>query len=187
MWNKSPERYKREYFEKGRRLDTEALRFGKGFADSVENGTYKESTPDLIVCDEVEYKLYEDILGVTCLSYVDTYETATNTFREYKTGRVPWTQSKVQKHGQLLFYALMLRVKTGKMPTHCYLDWIETAHSSTQDDDFWAKADKHLNITGKIVSFKREFDPRELDRLEKEILKTAEEISEAYHQFISEL
>ena len=187
MWKSSPDRYKREYFTKGRRLDTEALRFGKSFADSIENGTHKDQAPDLKVYSVVEHKIRLEINGVMILSFLDTYEPSTNLFREYKTGRVPWTKAKVQKHGQLLFYATALRAETGKMPEYCHLDWIQTKHAVAEDGDFWARAKKELVITGNIKSYEREFDERELDRMEKEILQVATEISNAYKIFISEI
>jgi len=36
IWEKSPERYKKEYFTDGSKLDTDALRFGKFIASSIE-------------------------------------------------------------------------------------------------------------------------------------------------------
>jgi len=187
MWKSSPDRYKREYFTKGRRLDTEALRFGKGFALSIEDGSYKQEVPDLEVYSEVEYEIKENIQGVNTLSFIDSYDPLLNVFREYKTGRVPWTKAKVQQHGQLLYYAVVLRKKTGKMPEYCHLDWIETEHSDGDDQDFWSRAKKKLVVTGDIKSFEREFDERELDRMEQDILKTAQQISNAYKEFIYEI
>jgi hypothetical protein len=108
-------------------------------------------------------------------------------FREYKTGKIPWTQAKVQKHDQLTFYATALKWSTGKMPEYCDLDWIETKESKTESDDFWRGSDKILNVTGRVVSFHREFDEREVERMEQLIVKCAEQISCAYKSFINEI
>lgn len=190
IWTKNPERYKREYFENAKKLDTKYLQFGKGIAKSIEDGSYKEILPDLVVYKFPEYKIEAEIQGVPVLSYVDSYydesELNPHVFREYKTGKHPWTQAKVQKHGQLLFYAVGLRAKIGTMPEYCDLDWIETAESS-DSDDFWSQADKKLELTGKMQTFRRYFDERELERMEAEIVKVATEISEAYKKFIEEI
>lgn len=188
LWRKNPTRYKREYFMRGRRLDTEALRFGKGFALSIEDGSYKETVPDLEVMDKIEYKMKLELVpGLWLLSYLDSYCPKTNEFREYKTGQHAWTKAKVQKHDQLLWYAVMLRREKGKMPERCYLDWVETKKKAEDEDDFWSQVEKRLTLTGKIKTFEREFDERELDRLEEEIIKVATEISEAYQEFIKEI
>lgn len=187
LWNKNPDRFRREYFEAGRRLDTKFLQFGKGIAKSIEDGSYKEALPELIVYPAVEYKINVEIRGVPLLSFVDSYDPGTHTFREYKTGKHPWDQSKVQKHGQLLFYAMALRALTGEMPAYCDLDWIETTEKQGENDDFWAKVDKKLSLTGKIVSFHRIFDIREIERMEDEIERAAMQISEAYQKFIKEI
>ena len=91
-WLSNPTRFRREYFEAGHKLDTKYLRFGKGIAQLVEEGKHKELLPDLVVYDKPEFEIKTDVLGVPILSYLDTYNSADNTFREYKTGKLPWTQ-----------------------------------------------------------------------------------------------
>lgn len=193
-WRSSKDRYRREYFEKGRKLDTKYLQFGKGIASAIENGTHKEMLPDLEVFSKPEYKIEVEVGGVPLLCFLDSYEPApVHEFWEYKTGKrlksgdAPWNLAKVQKHDQLLFYAVALRAQTGKMPERCRLAWIETKEESVDPEDFWSQFDKKLAVTGLVKSFEREFDERELDRMEEEIVDIAEEISEAYRAFISEL
>ena len=121
------------------------------------------------------------------LSYLDTYDSVKNVFREYKTGKLPWTKAKVVKHGQLVFYATALKHSCGKMPEYCDLDWIETKEGSVEVSDFWRENEKDINVTGRIVSFHREFDEREIEKMENLIVKVANEISEAYIKFIEEI
>jgi len=215
IWEKSPERYAQEYFVKGKKLDTPALRFGKRIAELLED--YKEIQKSLSLdehpmaiiilkekhnldditaetiakiesYDVSEHKMVTNLSGVPVLSFIDSYCPNTALFREYKTGKVPWTQAKVQRHGQLAFYAAALRAITGDYPAYCHLDWIETSdtYEPTGDleADFFNENKKELRLTGKIVSFKREFDVREIDRMEERIIKAATEISEAYKKFI---
>jgi hypothetical protein len=186
-WLHSKERFRKEYFENGEKLNTKYLRFGKGIAKMIESGTHKTLLPDLIVYECPEFEIRCDIGGVPMLSFLDSYNPVDNVFREYKTGKVAWTQSKVQKHEQLVVYATMLKQLTGKIPEYCDLDWIETKEGGLPIDDFWHENEGAINVTGKIESFHRVFDPREVERMEKLIVKTANEISEAYIKFIEEI
>lgn len=186
-WLSNPVRYRKEYFECGDKLDTKYLRFGSGIHEMIENGTYKELLPDLIVYDKHEHEIRCEVKGVPILSYIDSYNEAENVFRDTKTGKIPWTKAKVIKHRQLLFYATALKWSTGKIPEYCHLDWIETKEGSVESEDFWRSNEKQLNVTGKVVSFYRAFDEREIEKMEDLIVKVANEISEAYQEFIKEI
>lgn len=185
LWIKNPQRYRREYFEGAPKLDTKYLRFGKNMATMVEEGTYKDILPGLVVYPVTELEIHTTIAGVPILAYIDNYHPEWNVFREDKTGKIPWTESRVQKHEQLVFYAAALKSFKGTMPEYCHLDWIETV----EDDgsDFWSIVEKKVMLTGVVLSFKRVFDAREVDRMEKLVLKSAQEISRAYKEFINEI
>lgn len=187
VWLHNKERFRREYFENSDKLDTKYLRFGKGIAKMIEEGQHKVLLPDLIVYECPEYEIRCEIEGVPMLSYLDSYDPTNNVFREVKTGKVPWTLSKVQRHEQLVVYATMLKHFIGKMPEYCDLDWIETRVGGLPEVDFWHTEREAVNVTGKVTSFHRVFDPREVERMEKLIVKTANEISEAYKRFIEEI
>ena len=164
------------------------MRYGKDIAQLIEAREHNNVLPDLVLYSEPEFKIETDIAGVPILSFLDTYDPVANVFREYKTGKNPWTQTKVQRHDQLPFYATALKWGVGKMPEYCDLDWIETVESSdAADTDFWHKSHKVIHVTGHITSFHREFDERECERIEQLIIRTAEEISEAYVKFIDEI
>ncbi len=186
-WMTNPTRFRKEYFENKDKLDTRFLRFGKGIASMIEEGKHKELLPDLVVYDSPEFEIRCNIHGVPILSFIDSYDSVNNVFREYKTGKHAWTQAKVQKHDQLCFYATALKWSNGKMPEYCDLDWIETKEGIVETDDFWRENEKAINATGRIVSFHREFDPREIERMEEVIVRCATEISEAYQKFIEEI
>lgn len=186
-WMTNQLRFRREYFEQGDKLDTKYLRFGKGIAKMIEEGKHKTLLPDLIVYEFPEFEIQCNVKGVEILSFIDNYDPTNNVFREIKTGKHAWTQSKVQKHEQLLFYATALKHSVGKMPEYCDLDWLETKEGAVEVEDFWRSNEKEVNLTGKMVSFHREFDEREIERMEDLIVKVAEEISEAYLKFIQEI
>ena len=186
-WMSNPERFRREYFENSAKLDTKFLQYGKGIAKLIESGKHKELLPGLIVYEVPEFEIRTSIHGIPLLSYLDSYDPALNVFREVKTGKIPWTQSKVQKHDQLLFYATALKFGLQKTPEYCDLDWIETKEGIMEVDDFWRTNEGIINTTGRIVSFHREFDEREIERMEELIVRCAEQISEAYQKFIEEI
>ena len=73
------------------------------------------------------------------------------------------------------------------MPEYCDLDWIETKDGKVDTDDFWRENEKVINVTGKVVTFHREFDEREVDRMEQLIVKCANDISKAYIRFLEEI
>lgn len=186
-WLSNPTRYRKEYFEAGDKLDTKYLRFGKGVADLIEKGIHKELLPDLVVYDKPEFEIKTNVLGVPILAYLDTYNSVENVFREFKTGKIPWTKQRVIKHGQLVFYAVALKHSVGKMPEYCDLDWIQTKEGGMEIEDFWRSNEKQINVTGIIKSFHREFDEREIEKMEQLIVKVANEISEAYQAFLKEI
>jgi len=183
----NPDRFRREYFECGKKMDTKYLRFGKDVAGLIETGKHKELLPDLLVYDTPEFEIRTDVCGVPILSYLDSYDSKNNVFYEFKTGKAPWTQAKVIKHGQLVFYATALKHSTGKMPEYCDLQWIQTKDGKTEGTDFWREGEDIINVTGYIKSFHREFDEREIDKMQDTIVRCAYEISNAYQNFLQEI
>ena len=118
----------------------------------------------MIVYDVREYEIRTTVRGIPILSYIDDYDPVKNVFREKKTGKIPWTQAKVIKHGQLVFYAVALKHSIGKIPEYCDLDWMQTKDGAIECDDFWRENEKIVQVTGYIKSFHREFDEREIER-----------------------
>jgi len=192
-WLQNPVRYRREYFEDGKKLDSKYLTLGKNIATLIENGQHKALLPDLETYDTPEHEIKCKVKGVPILSFLDSYnkvatdKVPANVFREYKTGKIAWDRARVQKHDQLVFYATALKWSIDKMPDYCDLDWIETKETAVETVDFWRDADKIVNVTGRIISFHREFDEREIERMEGLITKVAWEISDAYQDYLKEL
>ena len=193
LWKSSKDRYRREYFEGAKKLNTKYLKFGSNIATLIENGQHHELIPDLETYDTPEHKIECLVKGVPILSFLDSYnkvetiDVPANVFREYKTGKIPWTKAKVQKHDQLVFYATALKWSHGEAPEYCDLDWIETKDTEKIIEKGFVKNKEEVQVTGRVVSFHREFDEREIERMEDLIVKTAEEISEAYQKFIKEI
>ena len=157
-------------------------------AMDITSSEYIDFVSDLKWYDTPEFEIRCSVLGVPILSFIDSYDSKTGVFYEYKTGKHPWDQTKVQKHDQLVFYAMALKHSKGKIPESCELHWIETKEAKKESVDFWRDTSGNkIYITGKIKHFVREFDEREIERLEELLVKSAEEISEAYKEFIKEI
>lgn len=187
-WLSNEKRYRREYFENGKRLDTRFLTFGKNIATMIEEGRHHDLLPELEVYDTPEHKIECKVNNIVpCLSFLDSWDSKKNVFLEYKTGKHAWTKAKVQKHDQLLFYATMLKWSVGSIPEYCDLVWIETQEVQPPKVDFWQEDNKIIQVTGEIKSFHREFDDREIERMEELITKVAWGISDAYQDYLSEL
>jgi hypothetical protein len=127
------------------------------------------------------------VLGVPILSYLDSYDSKNNVFFEFKTGKLPWTRAKVIKHGQLVFYATALKASTGKMPEYCDLQWIETRDAPKSVETGLHNDEEVINVTGRVLSFHRPFHEIEVTKMEEQIVKVANEISEAYQDFLKEI
>lgn len=174
MWLTNPARYKKEYFEGGDKLNTKYLKFGKTAAELREKREVKQSE-----IPELEVKV--NVREVPVLSYIDCYDNKEHIFYEDKTGKIAWTDSKVQKHEQLPFYATVLKWKYGTMPEKCILTWFETKDSEQSG------LCNEIEFTGYEKEFTRYFDEREVERIETSIVKVANEISIAYKQYLNNL
>jgi hypothetical protein len=173
LWIKNKNKYIEQYFLGGDSLDTKYLRFGKQHAE--------DSSREEDIGITTEYEIRVKILGVPILGFLDKYDYVNNIFIEEKTGKVPWTQTKVQKHDQLPFYATYLKHKIGKMPEKCILRWKETRDCKN------GGLGNDIEYTGKVVEFEREFDIKETERIEQLIVKVANEISKAYQEHINNI
>lgn len=175
-WKGSKRSYWKQYGPLNEKFDNAAFGKGRELAEALEYGPDGLSVdpmlkavllkiPKLDIMEdkfEVELSNGEKIMG-----YTDSINIENDEFLEYKTGKIPWDQKKVDKHGQLPFYALGYWIKSGRtVVPKCKLIWVETEH------------DEEGNITynGEIHEFERGFLVSELIDLEKELIKTIIEI-----------
>lgn len=212
-WTTNPNRYRKEYFEHAEKLDTPYLRFGGVFSKMVEDlceimkripdrhQAVQELKKDYPMDENMESVLMElPIEGISeyeirckinglipVLAYLDKYIEQENAIGEYKTGLQPWTLARVQKHDQLIFYAVALKWCGKPIPDYADLHWIETKETQEEQVDFWRNGAKIIKATGRIKSFHRVFDEREFSRMEELITRVAWEISDSYQDFLSEL
>lgn len=157
------------------RFESEAMMVGQRFAQAMETGDMGDeddafkflvgvAVPKLEVS---EMEIGAVVNDIPLVGKPDTAMGNLTAFREYKTGRLEWNQTRVNRHGQLVFYALIMFMHTGKMPD-AHLDWIKTEY-----DEYGA-----LRVTGDIDSFHRKpFDLLELSAMTKRIENAAKKIT----------
>lgn len=120
------EEWFRRYILKIEDRDTAELRFGKEFALSCERGT---PLAPVTLAPDSEYPFNVMVDGMHLRGFLDGFDASTcRTIIEYKTGVKPWTQKRVDEHGQLTFYCLMNYAKHKIRPEECeiILEWIPT-------------------------------------------------------------
>lgn len=170
LWETSKKRYVEKYFYKDAKdISTKEMDLGSDFGLFMELGGEHLGVGK---CDIAEHIFCVDCYGVLLYLKLDTCMKDYSVFREYKTGRVPWTQGKANKHGQLLFYATGIYLKTKKIPK-VYLDWLETE-----------VVDGKVEFTGKTASFEVVFGLKDILEMMSRIRKNAIAIDKCYREHL---
>jgi hypothetical protein len=119
-------RYYDEYILGNRRKSIE-MDFGKKIADGLKNGSKDKDVEFVLMWTPPVRKREEEIVeiidGIKIKAYLDGREK--NNIYEYKTGRVPWTQLKVDNSDQLTVYSMLYWNRHRKHPKNTLI-WIPT-------------------------------------------------------------
>lgn len=191
LWNSSKYSYWKKYFlgldsgsnirfEKGNEIG-KFLEVG-GDADSFSTDEkLAEVAAKVPKLDIMEDELIYYVNDKKILSYVDSASITNDFFLEYKSGKEPWTQERVDEHGQLPFYALGYWLKSGKtvIPS-CQLIWIETEDHHVFDTN-GNKLYTEVKYTGRVEIFNRDFIAKELVEMYESIAKDIKDIEEYEH------
>lgn len=182
LWKHDKKRYIELYFNNRNelRLSNSGMEYGKIIADALEN---EKETGDLLSDSAIlllpKYDIRDKEIKVEMKTkngsfYIigrpDTLNSITKEFREYKTGKVKWTQNKAQKHPQMIFYAMLIYLKYKILLSEAYLDWIETEDGPN----------KEIKPTGHVESFKVNFTLKDILNCMAETNKIAKEIELAW-------
>lgn len=181
LWKTNKDEFRRRYYEGKPSINTQEIIFGKKIAKQLEDD------PTIIGSEtRIQVTLKN---GLKLLSYLDSFDEKTFSIVEYKTGHLskdgkcPWTALKVAKHKQLDWYSMMVKKKYGKVNPTVTLIWLETAFgqkSITFNGHELTDQSRELHLTGKQEIFTRKIPQWQRDALEKDIIKTAREITEDY-------
>lgn len=184
LFETSEKKYIEKYFygEDDNRSN-DFMSFGKRFAEAKETGDCKGDPMLEFAMNSVpsyefpEYKLEAELSTpygkIKLLAIPDSFSEVNIQILEYKTGKIPWTQSKVQKHGQLHFYAVSTNAKFSVNPSQ-ELWWIETMQTSGG-----------VRPTGRIETFRFKASDRDLKEMEQRIIRACLRIDKLYRQHLS--
>lgn len=187
MWLRSPDRYARRYFMGEEDFQNDAMELGKRTSTALESGEETgDALLDAVVALLPAYERREHEIRVPfkttkgtvdLLGKLDTFGAEPPRFREYKTGRVPWTQARAEKHRQLHHYAALIWLFHGKLPSEVWLDWAETE----RDEEGF------LRFTGNLKSFHVELGLQDVLEYLSLVSRVAREIDAAYRKQIAAL
>ena len=185
LWQSDPIRYKQIYFDQRDELkfQSNALDYGKRIATSLETGTNTEdvltdsATLMLTKYDtadkEIRTMMKTKDGWINIVGRQDTLNSVTKDFREFKTGKVPWTQKRAEQHLQLKFYAMVIYLAYGVIVKNTFLDWIETEETS-----------EGLKPTGHIETFEVSITFKDIMETMALTAKVAKEIEIAWASHI---
>lgn len=182
LFERSPKEYKRIYILGEEQRTSRAMEYGSKLADVLENGDDGE---DVLISSlysllpkykTMEKKIEAETGGIKILGKLDTYCPKTHNFREYKTGKIPWTQRKVDNHGQITFYAMLIFLAYKKIPKDIELIWAETEY-----------IDGEIQATGRIKTFKTKRTLIDIMKFMARVGKVAKQINEIYKKSIKDI
>jgi hypothetical protein len=184
MWKTSKDSYRKRYYENEDPFESTETRFGKKIADELE-------ADDRVVGSETSFDV-ELIPGLRLIGRLDSFDEDTLEIIEYKTGhmtakgQIPWNNVKVRKHGQLVFYPILVLLKYGKFNPVVKLKWLETKFKDNTvefDGHVLKGKTKELELTGREETFIRTIADYEIDKMKEDIIRVAEEISNDYTEY----
>lgn len=154
LLERDEKRWIRQYLHGEKPHQNRAMVLGSRVADALETGELTgdldidltiEQFPKLEIADKIVLVKLQGKPEVPILAKPDTRSEDFASFREYKTGSVPWTQSRVDSWGQITFYAVAGYIFRGnRLVEDIWLDWAPTIK----------QADGTIKIEGTVRSFK---------------------------------
>lgn len=135
LWEKNREDYRRVYMD-GVQNESMAMTLGSHMSKALEDG---HGIDDPIIqqglllfprLKKSEFEIKAKCNVCPLLGKIDAFDPKSKNFREYKTGKYPWSQGRVNEHGQITFYCYLIWLKYKKIPQVIYLDWLNTDEKS---------------------------------------------------------
>lgn len=153
------------------------LEFGKRVADSMETDKPMAPFTRLAI---VEYEFDTKLGTIPLIGSADTFAPPARTKKrckggEFKTGRLAWDQKRVDEHGQLTFYSLLLWLQDLIMPEDIewFLEWAPT--QKEENGDF-----RHVITFVPGVPIKKFYTVRTM----KQCLKLASDIKQTHWEMM---
>lgn len=182
-WIKNPEQYRRRYYENEEFPMTPELTFGKKIAELLE--VNDPSVAHIPRYNKPEQSIKCTIDEVPVFGFIDDFDTREHRFREYKTGKTPWTEDRVLKHKQLDLYSLAIEAIYGSVVDLCHLVWMQTERVETPHSGRITHADQYgIKMTGEVKIFPREITKDDRLHMRWLLRSVAEEISNDYTEYL---
>lgn len=153
-WN--PEEWYERYILAKREPPTPELEFGKLVGEKLADDP--DFLPHVPRYRHFEYELRAELAGIPLIGYVDSYEPILSkkgpALNEYKTGKKPWDKKRVDEHGQLTMYALMLYLQNKIVPNllQMHLVWLPTKQNGDFSIDFIDEKDARVFETRRTLT-----------------------------------
>lgn len=141
-WEYDQKEWYRRYVLLQKGKENDAMRLGKDIGEKLASvSSFMPEVPRLSI---FEQPLSAKIGDIPLVGYADSYEPK-KALKEYKTGVREWTQSRVDNHGQIDMYLLMLYLSEEIHPEdiECQLIWLPTYYDYSGN----------LEITGLVHIF----------------------------------
>lgn len=180
----NPSDFRKRYYENKQLLVTPELLFGKKIGEMLEHGD--ESLAHITHGDVAEKELKFEVDGVPILGYIDSFRSEDKYIYEFKTGKTPWTQGRVEKHLQLDIYSLGVEVLEGCVSDECTLIWMETERVNKPVGGRVVHGQEYtIQFTGKVREFTRVITKEDRANAYDTIIRVAQDISEDYTDWLS--
>ncbi len=157
LWKSSQNAYVERYMYDGKKFTTRAMALGKTVHNAIETG---ESTGvieiDLLVSDLPRFEIGQDLREIEIhttikvgneetpvLGKLDRLKSDYTAFKDWKTGKNPWTQRKVDEDEQITFYVMLIWIAKKIIPNDIEIVWIPT-----EEDE-----NGQLKVTGEFKRF----------------------------------
>jgi len=178
------QRFQDKYYRGIEGFVTPELIFGKKVGEMLEHGD--ESLAHISHGDVAEKKLEFEVDGIPVLGYIDSFRSEDSFIYEFKTGKTPWTQGRVDKHFQLDVYSLGVEILEGKVNDECMLVWMETQKVEKPKGGRATHAGAYeIEFTGKVKEFTRVITVEDRALAYDRIITTAQDISEDYTDWLT--
>ena len=186
MWERSPERYIRQYIHGAAEFKNNRMDFGSKVALAEETGEETDDeTINALVALLPKLPKREHTIRATLktphgevdlLGKFDKFDDVALAIRDTKTGTTKWTQTMANKHRQLRHYAALVYLFHGRLPSEMWIDWAQTE-----------EVDGEIRLTGLIKSFRVVLQLRDVLEYLADVSRVAREIDEAYRREIDKL
>lgn len=186
LWIRNKDQYRERYYLNGPSFENKETIFGKKVAKMLEDGV-KDPVLDKVPRHKtMECRMELNVGGVPFLGVIDSFNIASQSIIEYKTGKELWDTVRVHKHDQLVVYSLLAKLKYKTVDPIVKLVWIETRYAPIMDKIGSRTIERDsddLEFTGKVEVFERKIVEWERKDIKDKIIKNAMEISEDFTNF----